>query len=58
MTERLSLVGLVDLAIAYLPLKLIRSLLIGELPLSIPQLIYQSLQAKCTQKLSTKQDWW
>jgi hypothetical protein len=58
MTQTLPLLGLVVIAIAYLPLKVIKSLLTMDLLMNTQQLTCLNLQAKCTQKLSTKQEWW
>jgi hypothetical protein len=58
MTQTLLLLGLVAIAIAYLPLKFISGSLTMDLLLNTQQLTCLNLQAKCTQKLSTKQEWW
>jgi hypothetical protein len=58
MTQTLPLLGLVVIAIAYLPLKFISGSLTMDLLLNTQQLTCLNLQAKCTQKLSTKQEWW
>jgi hypothetical protein len=58
MTQTLLLLGLVVIAIAYLPLKFISGSLTMDLLLNTQQLTCLNLQAKCTQKLSTKQEWW
>jgi hypothetical protein len=58
MTQTLPLLGLVVIAIAYLPLKFISGSLTMDLLLNTQQLTCLNLQAKCTQKLFTKQEWW
>ena len=43
---------------AYLPLKFISGLMTMALLMNTQQLTCLNLQAKCIQKLSTKQEWW
>jgi hypothetical protein len=58
MTQPQPLSGLGVIAIVYLPLKFINDLQTTALLMNTQQLTCLNLQAKCIQKLSTKQEWW